>query len=235
MFTGAGISTESGIPDFRGPQGVWRSRDPRRYTIDSYIVDAEVRRERWRDRLESPVDAARPNAAHHAVTALQHQGLCPVVVTQNIDGLHQRAGTDNVIELHGTTREATCLECERRLPVDVVLDRVREGDQDPRCELCGGLLKTATISFGQRLVERDVDAAMQEAERCDACLAVGSTLSVWPAAGVVVHAVRNGARLVIVNDGETDLDAMADAILPGRAGTVLPALADRLLSHRATG
>ncbi len=233
VFTGAGISTESGIPDFRGPQGVWKTRDPNRYTIQSYIADLEVRRERWRDRLDAPVDVALPNAAHLAVTALQQAGLAPVVVTQNIDGLHQRAGTVNVIELHGTTREVTCLECERRLPVDVVLERVREGDDDPHCELCGGLLKTATISFGQRLVDRDVDAAMAEADGCDACLAVGSTLSVWPAAGVVVQAARNRARLVIVNDGPTDLDAMAVAIVPGRAGTVLPDLVDRLLSNRA--
>lgn len=230
VFTGAGISTESGIPDFRGPNGVWRSRDPNRYTIQSYIADAEVRRERWADRLNAPVDAARPNAAHHAVVSLQQAGLAPVVVTQNIDGLHQLAGTANVIELHGTTREVTCLECERRLPVDVVLDRVREGDLDPHCELCGGLLKTATISFGQRLVDRDVERAMQEARLCDACLAIGSTLSVWPAAGVVVEAVRHDARLVIVNDGPTDLDGMADVLVAGRAGTVVPALCQLLIA-----
>ena len=230
VFTGAGISTESGIPDFRGPQGVWKTRDPARYTIDNYLADAEVRRERWRDRAASPIDRALPNPAHHAVTRLQRSGRAPVVVTQNIDGLHQLAGSVNVIELHGTTREVVCLDCERRLPVASVVERVEEGDDDPHCEMCGGLLKTATISFGQRLVERDVDAAMAEAQLCDACLAIGSTLSVWPAAGVPVHAMRNGARLVIVNDGPTDLDAMADAIVPGKAGTVLPALAERLLA-----
>jgi NAD-dependent deacetylase len=233
VFTGAGISTESGIPDFRGPQGVWRTRDPARYTIDNYLSDVEVRRERWRDRLGSSVEAAAPNAAHQAVVALQRAGRCPVVVTQNIDGLHQLAGAVNVIELHGTTREVSCLECGRRLPVGVVLDRVREGDDDPHCELCGGLLKTATISFGQRLVEEDIEAAMGEAEQCDACLAVGSTLSVWPAAGVVVNAVRNGARLVILNDGRTDLDEMADARVGGRAGIVLPQLIECVLSDRA--
>jgi NAD-dependent deacetylase len=233
VFTGAGISTESGIPDFRGPQGVWRTRDPDRYTIASYIADAEVRRERWRDRLASPVDSATPNRAHEAVASLQRAGLSPVVVTQNLDGLHQLGGAEGVIELHGTTREVVCLECERRLPVATVLDRVREGDDDPHCELCGGLLKTATVSFGQRLVERDLEAATAEAERCDACLAIGSTLSVWPAAGVVVQAVRIGARLIIVNDGPTDLDAMADVIVPGRAATVVPVLVERLLQSRA--
>ncbi len=152
-----------------------------------------------------------------------------MVVTQNIDGLHQKAGTVNVIELHGTSTEATCLDCSRRMPIDAVLDRVREGDEDPHCELCGGLLKTATISFGQPLVAADVDRAIEEARRCDACLAVGSTLSVWPAAGVPVEAVRHGARLVIVNEGSTDLDGMASVILPGKAGTVMTQLAAGLL------
>ncbi len=231
VFTGAGISTESGIPDYRGPNGVWRSRDPARYTIQSYVADAEVRRERWRDRAASAIDGALPNPAHLAVTRLQARGRAPVVVTQNIDGLHQLAGTRAVIELHGTTREAACLQCGRRLPVAFVLDRVREGDDDPHCELCGGLLKTATISFGQSLVAADLDAAMQEASLCDACLAVGSTLSVWPAAGVVVRAVKRGARLVIVNDGETDLDDMADAKIVARAGSALPRLVESLLSE----
>ena len=231
VFSGAGISTESGIPDFRGPHGVWRTRDPARYTIQNYLADADVRRERWRDRMEASIDLARPNAAHEAVTRLQQAGRAPVVVTQNIDGLHQQAGTQNVIELHGTTREAVCLGCSRRLPVATVLDRVREGDDDPHCEICGELLKTATISFGQSLVAEDLDAAMEEATRCDACLAVGSTLAVWPAAGVPVRAVKHGARLVIVNEGATELDAMADATVAGKAGVVLPALVDALLTH----
>jgi NAD-dependent deacetylase len=152
-----------------------------------------------------------------------------VVVTQNIDGLHQKAGTVNVIELHGTSAEAVCLGCGRRMPIAVVLDRVREGDEDPHCEVCGGLLKTATISFGQPLVMADMDHALEEARACDVCLAVGSTLSVWPAAGVPVEAVRQGARLVIVNDGATDLDGMASLILSGRAGAVMAELATALL------
>ena len=229
VFTGAGISTESGIPDFRGPQGVWRTRDPNRYTIQNYIADPEVRRERWRDRLDAAVDSARPNAAHVGVARLQLGGRAPVIVTQNIDGLHQAAGAVDVIELHGTTLEVTCLECARRLPASVVLDRVREGDDDPHCELCGGLLKTATISFGQRLVDADVERAMAEAKRCDACLAIGSTLSVWPAAGVPAHAVRSGAPLVIVNEGETELDGMARAIVAGRAGEIVPRLVEAIL------
>ncbi len=224
VFTGAGTSTESGIPDFRGPHGVWRSRDPSRWDLSAYLADPEVRRERWLDRLSSPVDAARPNAAHRAVVALERTGRAPVVVTQNIDGLHQVAGSSDVIELHGTTRAAVCLGCSRRLSIDSVLDRVREGDADPHCEGCGGILKTATISFGQNLVVADVERAMEEARRCDLCLAVGSTLSVWPAAGVPLEAVRGGATLVILNQGETDLDATADLLLDGPAGILLPGL-----------
>ena len=229
VFTGAGISTESGIPDFRGPNGVWKTTDPQRYTIDSYISDRSVRVERWRASLEGRFSSAQPNAAHLAVTRLQGAGLAPVIVTQNIDGLHQKAGTVNVIELHGTSSEATCLDCRRRMPIEVALDRVREGDEDPHCELCGGLLKTATISFGQALVAADMDRATEEARRCDVCLTVGSTLSVWPAAAVPAEAVRHGGRLVIVNEGVTDLDGMASLILSGRAGTVMTELVAALL------
>jgi NAD-dependent deacetylase len=233
VFTGAGISTESGIPDFRGPNGVWRTRDPARYTIQSFMADPEVRRETWRNRLESPVDTAQPNAGHRAVVDLERAGLVRVVVTQNIDGLHQQAGSGDVIEIHGTTRRAGCLDCGLRLPMEVVLDRVREGDDDPRCEACGGLLKSATISFGQALIEADVERAMAVAERCEVCLAVGSTLSVWPAAGVPLAAARRGARLVIVNDGETDLDDAASARIQGRCGEVLPALVGSVLGRPA--
>jgi NAD-dependent deacetylase len=229
VFTGAGISTESGIPDFRGPNGVWKTTDPQRYSIESYVSDREVRVERWQARLEGRFSNAEPNAAHREVTRLQGAGLAPVVVTQNIDGLHQTAGTVNVIELHGTSSEAMCLDCNRRMPIDVALDRVREGDEDPHCELCGGLLKTATISFGQAMVAADMERAIEEARLCDVCLAVGSTLSVWPAASVPVEAIRHGGRLVIVNQGSTDLDGMAALILSGQAGAVMTELVAALL------
>jgi NAD-dependent protein deacetylase/lipoamidase len=230
-FTGAGISTESGIPDFRGPNGVWTRTDPARYTIQNYLADPEVRRERWRDRLASPIDDAVPNAGHKALVALERMGKVRLVVTQNIDGLHQLAGSARVIELHGTTREAACLSCHVRMPIERVLSRVDEGDTDPRCERCDGLLKTATISFGQPLVEEDVDLAMAAARTCEVCLAVGSTLSVWPAAGVPLVAAREGARLVIVNDGPTDLDDAASAIIRGRAGNALPRLVAAVRRH----
>lgn len=224
VFTGAGISTESGIPDFRGPNGLWRTNDPALATIQVYVADPDVRRARWRDRLTSPLNSAEPNAGHRAIAELEQLGRVEVVVTQNIDGLHQRAGSSVVIELHGNTREAVCLSCSDRMPIARVLSRVEEGDDDPQCERCGGILKSATISFGQALIEADVERAMAEARRSDVCLAVGSTLSVWPAAGVALTSARAGNRLVIVNDGETELDDVASALLRGRAGTVLPQL-----------
>jgi len=232
VFTGAGISTESGIPDFRGPNGVWTRTDPARYTIQNYLADPEVRRERWRDRLRSPLAEALPNEGHRAIVELERMGVAGTVVTQNIDGLHQLAGSSDVIELHGTTREAACLSCGDRMPIERVLSRVEEGDEDPRCDRCGGILKSATISFGQALIEADVDRAMAEAESCDFCLAAGSTLSVWPAAGVPLAAARNGARLVIVNDGDTDLDEAAAARIGGRCGAVLPALVAAVRERR---
>ncbi|GAC1340030.1 MAG: NAD-dependent protein deacetylase [Candidatus Dormibacteria bacterium] len=230
VFTGAGVSTDSGIPDFRGPNGVWKKRDPALWTIDRYLADPEVRRERWRERLGSPVETAIPGPAHRALARLEQTGRVLLLVTQNIDGLHTLAGSQHVVEIHGTTREAGCLSCGRRLPAATVLDRVREGDDDPHCELCGGLLKTATISFGQALVEVDLERSFAAAASCDLCLAVGSTLSVWPAAGVPVEAVRAGAPLVIVNDGETDLDQAASVRITGRAGAVLDALVDGLVA-----
>jgi NAD-dependent deacetylase len=226
VFTGAGISTESGIPDFRGPNGLWRTNDPALATIQVYLADPEVRRSRWRARLTSSIDAAEPNAGHRAIAELERIGRVEVVVTQNIDGLHQRAGSSRVIELHGNTREAMCLSCRDRMPISRVLSRVEEGDDDPSCERCGGILKPATISFGQALIQADVDRAMAEARRSDVCLAVGSTLSVWPAAGVALTSAREGNRLVIINESETELDDAAAGILRGRAGTLLPRLVD---------
>lgn len=228
VVTGAGVSTESGIPDFRGPNGVWKTRDPSLWTIDRYLADPAVRRERWRERLHSSVDAAAPGPAHRALARLEDTGRLLLLVTQNIDGLHGAAGSRRVVEIHGTTREAICLTCGRRTPVGTVLDRVRKGDDDPHCELCAGLLKTATISFGQALVEEDLERCFAAAQACDLCLAVGSTLSVWPAAAVPVEAVRAGAPLVIINDGATDLDEAASLRISGRAGAVLEALVDGL-------
>ena len=227
-LTGAGISTESGIPDFRGPNGVW-TRDPkaeRMSNIHSYMSDPDVRKLSWQSRLNSPAWQAQPNDGHRALVALEHAGRLEALVTQNIDGLHQRAGNSPamVIEVHGTMRDVMCMSCGWRGPMQPVLDRVRRGEEDPPCERCGGVLKSATISFGQPLVPKVIDRAMRAAERCDLLLAVGSSLQVFPAAGLVPLAKETGASLVIVNAEQTPFDDLADVVLRDPIGRVLPAI-----------
>jgi NAD-dependent deacetylase len=229
VLTGAGISTESGIPDFRGPQGVW-TRNPeaeKQSTIQHYVADPEVRRRAWRSRLESPAWSAQPNAGHRALVALEHQGKLDTLITQNIDGLHQAAGSspERVVEVHGTMRQVVCLDCGERAPMERALARVRAGEDDPPCRTCGGILKSATISFGQSLVPEDLRRAELAARRCDLMLAIGTKLSVWPVAGVVPVAKDAGARVVIVNAEPTEMDGMADAVLRGSIGDILPRLA----------
>lgn len=234
-LTGAGISTDSGIPDFRGPKGVW-TKDPsaeRLATLQAYVGDPEVRRRAWQARLTSPTWDAQPNAGHRALVELEHRGVLDTVITQNIDGLHQAAGQDpkRVVEIHGTMREVVCLSCGNRLAAGAVLERVASGDDDPRCEVrlagdtvCGGLLKSATISFGQQLVPEDVHRAEQAATRCDLLLAIGSTLSVYPAAGLVPLAATSGASIVTINDQPTGYDDVADLVLRGSISELLPAI-----------
>lgn len=228
VLTGAGISTDSGIPDFRGPQGVW-TRNPeaeKQSTLQHYMADPEVRRRAWRSRLDSPAWHAQPNAGHAALVALERRGALDTLITQNIDGLHQRAGSapERVIEIHGTMREVVCMECGERAPMERALARVRAGEDDPPCRSCGGILKSATISFGQALVEGDLIRARDAALRCDLMLAIGSTLSVYPVAGVVPVAKEVGARVVIVNAQPTAMDDLADAVLRGSITALLPRL-----------
>jgi NAD-dependent deacetylase len=228
VLTGAGISTESGIPDFRGPQGVW-TRNPeaeKQSTIQHYVADPDVRKRAWRSRLESPAWAAKPNAGHRALVELERRGKLDTLITQNIDGLHQAAGSspERVVEVHGTMREVVCLSCGERAAMERALARVRAGEEDPPCRTCGGILKSATISFGQSLVAEDIARAQQAARRCDLMLAIGTKLSVWPVAGVVPVAKDAGARVVIVNAEPTDMDGLADAILRGSIGDILPRL-----------
>jgi NAD-dependent deacetylase len=227
-LTGAGVSTDSGIPDFRGPQGVW-TRNPeaeKQSTIQHYVADPEVRRRAWRSRLQSPAWSAQPNAGHRALVALERRGKLDMLITQNIDGLHQAAGSspERVVEVHGTMREVVCLACGQRAPMERALARVRGGEDDPPCRTCGGILKSATISFGQSLVPEDLRRAELAARRCDLMLAVGTKLSVWPVAGMVPVAKDAGARVVIVNAEPTEMDAMADAVLRGSIGDILPRL-----------
>jgi NAD-dependent deacetylase len=228
VLTGAGISTDSGIPDFRGPQGVW-TKNPdaeKTATLSYYVSDPEVRKRAWRNRLDSPAWAAEPNGGHRAIVDLERQGKLHTLVTQNIDELHQQAGTDpaKVVEIHGTMRQVACLSCGERAPMERALDRVRSGEEDPPCRTCGGILKSATISFGQNLVAEDLMRAQLAAETCDLLLAVGSSLTVYPAAGMVPIAKEAGAALVIVNGEPTPFDAIADAVVRGSISEVLPAV-----------
>ena len=227
-LTGAGISTESGIPDFRGPQGVW-TKNPKAEqlsNIHSYMADPEVRRLAWQSRLEHPAWHARPNAGHRALVDLERLGRLHALVTQNIDGLHQLAGSSpgKVIEVHGTMRDVMCMRCGWRGPMQATLDRVRAGEEDPDCERCGGILKSATISFGQPLVPEVIARATRAASRAQVLLAIGTSLQVYPVAGLVPVAREAGARVVIVNAEPTPFDDIADAVLRDPIGAVLPSI-----------
>jgi NAD-dependent deacetylase len=228
VFTGAGISTDSGIPDFRGPNGLW-TKNPaaeKASTLQHYLADPELRKLAWQNRLHSPAWEAQPNNAHRAVLKLETAGRLLALVTQNIDELHQKAGNDpaKVIEVHGTMHWSRCWECNDRRPMLSVLERVRAGEDDPPCELCGGVLKSDTISFGQALVPEVIDAALSAADRCDVLIAAGSSLSVFPAANVVPRAKNAGAKIVILNGEPTKMDRFADAVILGRLAETLPAL-----------
>ena len=225
VLTGAGISTESGIPDFRGPKGVW-TRNPaaeKQSTIQHYLADPEVRKAAWRSRLDSPAWSAEPNAGHRALVALERRGILHALVTQNIDELHQRAGSSpaKVVEVHGSMRRVMCWECGRRAPMEEALARVRAGEADPPCPQCGGIQKSDTISFGQALVPAVIDRALRVASEADLLLAIGTTLQVQPVAGMVPIAARAGADIVIVNDQPTAMDALADVVLRTQIGSVL--------------
>ncbi len=239
VLTGAGISTDSGIPDFRGPRGVW-TKNPeaeKMATLSAYVADPELRRRAWRNRLTSPMWSSEPNAGHRALVELERGGRLDTLVTQNIDGLHQKAGTDptRIVEIHGTALEVMCLTCGDRQPSEPVHERVRAGEEDPACTVtladgaaCGGILKSATISFGQNLVAEDLFRAEAAAATCDLLLAVGSTLGVFPAAGLVPVAVRHGAVLLIVNGDPTEMDSLADVVVHGPISDILPALVEGL-------
>ena len=228
VLTGAGISTESGIPDFRGPKGVW-TKNPeaeKTATLQYYLSEPEVRVKAWRNRLDSTMWRAEPNAGHRAIADLEGKAALDTLVTQNIDGLHQKAGTspEIVVEIHGTVHEAKCMSCGWRGPMPETLARVRAGEVDPPCLGCGGILKSATISFGQQLDPDVLDAAAWAATTSDLFLAIGSSLTVHPAAGLCDVAVGAGARFVVINAEPTPYDDLADAVLREPIGEILPAL-----------
>ena len=227
-LTGAGISTDSGIPDFRGPQGVW-TRDPlaeKLSNIHHYLADPQVRKASWQNRLSSPAWSAKPNPGHLALVELERRRKLHALITQNIDELHQLAGNspELVIEVHGTMRRFMCWGCGMRGPMPLVLERVRAGEEDPRCRDCGGILKSDTISFGQQLVPEVIDRAMQAAAQADFFIAVGTSLQVYPIAGAVDLARSAGARIVIVNAQPTPVDEAADAVFNQPISEVLPAI-----------
>ncbi|WP_372525424.1 SIR2 family NAD-dependent protein deacylase [Piscinibacter sp.] len=227
-LTGAGISTESGIPDFRGPQGVW-TKNPAaevQATLQNYLADPKVRQAAWRSRMASPAWTAQPNRGHLALVELERRGKLHALITQNIDELHQIAGnsTDRIIEVHGTMRRVMCWDCGQRTAMADALQRVRDGEADPACRSCGGILKSDTISFGQALVPAVIDRAMTAASEADLLLAIGSTLQVYPVAGAVPLARKAGARIVIMNNQPTPMDSLADAFLAGPIGELLPAI-----------
>jgi NAD-dependent deacetylase len=226
VLTGAGISTDSGLPDFRGPDGLW-TRDPaaeKASHISTYLTDPAVRERAWRRRAEAGTDRPEPNSGHQAVVTLERSGRLLLLVTQNVDGLHHDAGSDpaRIVEVHGTTREFGCLECGARGPMEEVLARVRAGEADPPCLDCGGLLKSATISFGQNLLPADLERCFAAARACDLLLAVGTTLGVYPVADLVPTAASHGAAVIIVNGSPTAMDDLADVVVRGSISEVLP-------------
>lgn len=234
VLTGAGMSTDSGVPDFRGPQGQW-TRDPAAQQLSdiaSYEADAKIRRRVWHDHLQTAASPPQPNAAHHALGELERAGRLVALVTQNVDGLHQAAGSnpDTVIEIHGQIRQAACLRCGQRQRIGAVLERVRAGDDDPRCDSCSGLLKAATVSFGQSLPPDDLHRAQQAAADCDLLLAAGTSLVVSPVAALPQMALEAGAGLVILNAQATPYDAEADAVVREPLGEVLPRLVAAVFS-----
>jgi NAD-dependent deacetylase len=228
VLTGAGVSTPSGIPDFRGPNGLW-TKDPgaaAMFDIDRYRADPDLRRRAWLNRRDHPAWTAEPNAAHRAFVALERSGRLTALLTQNIDGLHQRAGSspDLVVELHGTLYFSACLECGARVPMAEVLARVDAGEPDPPCLACGGVQRSATVAFGQALDADVLDRAVSAAQECEVFLAAGTSLQVNPAAGLCLVAYRGGAHLIVANGSPTPYDDVAHAVLRGDLTEVLPAL-----------
>ena len=225
-LTGAGISTDSGIPDFRGPNGVW-TRNPEAEKLSDiryYMSDPEIRRKSWQSRLEHPAFTAKPNPGHRALAELERRGKLHALITQNIDGLHLQAGNtrERVFEVHGNLHQSICMSCGYKGPMQRVLERVRAGEADPPCRDCGGILKSDTISFGQQLVPEVIDGALRAAQETDLLIAIGTSLRVFPIANAVPIAHKAGARIIIMNAEPTQFDDIADARLDGLISEILP-------------
>lgn len=228
IFTGAGISTESGIPDFRGPDGIWNKIKP--IDFNDFIASEDVRRESWRRKFSSDTNwgDAEPNSGHLAIAKLVNLGLVTHVITQNVDGLHQKSGVadEQVIELHGNNNYATCLDCGKRFEFEVIRETFLVDETLPFCDVCEGIIKTATISFGQPMPVREMQLAEEATLGCDLFMAVGSSLVVYPAAGFPALAKRNTAKLIIINRDATDLDPICDLVINEEIGPTLSAAVD---------
>ncbi len=228
VFVGAGLSTESGIPDFRSPGGVWDRYDPEDFYFQNFVSDQSKREKYWEMATEmyAAMKDAKPNAGHAAVAELERLGKLDCLITQNIDGLHFKAGNSEkkVLELHGTAMHVACLDCRKRYERGLIQDRIAAGEKAPRCDACGGLLKPATISFGQAMPERETAEAFRRSAECDLFIVIGSSLVVYPAAQMPVVAKQSGSRLVIINRDETACDRRADIIIKGQAGTIMAAI-----------
>jgi NAD-dependent deacetylase len=231
-FTGAGVSTESGIPDFRGPGGIWTKYDPDDFTIQKFHSDKAVRKKHW-ELLTDPevkMTGAEPNPAHYAIAELEQMRKLYGVITQNVDGLHQKAGVseDMVFQLHGDMSHAKCLSCGTRYPMEDMAERVRQGIAEPTCDHCSGILKPDAVFFGEQLPADVLMESERRSRTCDLCIVLGSSLVVFPAANIPIYAVRSGAKLVIINIGPTELDEVAHVRIEGKAGQVTPRVIARV-------
>jgi NAD-dependent deacetylase len=238
VFSGAGLSTESGIPDFRSPGGVWDRYNPEDFYFQNFLASEASREKYWQMATEmyEPIKTAQPNQAHLAIAELEKLGKLDCVITQNIDGLHFKAGNseEKVIQLHGTAIFVSCLSCKKRYNRDEIQQRIKEGQKAPRCNDCGGLLKPATISFGQSMPEKETEEAYHRSSLCDLFMVVGSSLVVQPAASMPLVAKRNGAKLVIVNRDPTPCDDMADLVVHGQAGSTLRSILEHVKREAVT-
>jgi len=232
IFSGAGLSTESGIPDFRSPGGVWDKYDPEDFYFQNFIASETSREKYWQMATEmwEPIKQAQPNPAHLAIAEMEKLGKLDCVITQNIDGLHFKAGNseEKVLQLHGTAIFVSCLSCKKRYDRDQIQDRIKKGQKAPRCDDCGGLLKPATISFGQSMPEKETHEAYHRSSICDLFIVIGSSLVVQPAASMPMVAKRNGARLVIINRDPTPCDDLADLVIHGQAGPTMASILEHL-------
>ena len=229
VFTGAGVSTESGIPDFRGPGGIWSRFDPDDFTIHKFLQSADTRKRQWKILVgEGLFSDVEPNKAHYAIAEMEALGRLDCVITQNIDNLHQKAGNspDSVFELHGNMKRARCLDCQTIFPIEYVLEKLKEGTEEPICSKCFGTLKPDVVLFGEALPGEVMEAATRHSSECDLFIVVGSSLVVHPAAFMPLYAREAGAKLVIINIGDTPLDTKADVLIHKNAGDMMARIVD---------